>query len=243
MLNSCITVQILHASDEHRYIPKIKQEINNKLYRRDEVSLFGNIWDQIKIKLRKDFNIIVPQFFDSVVTLSYYHGKFLNPPTKMCMGYKCDVTQLNIKEITTEDYHLKVSYPVSSQTIYVKSEAVEYPAGKDGNRFVFYPIELNPHKDHGSFFWLSSTIYHINCAKLLKETTEWSHLNATLIYQICLEKMLNALPMGKDLEYYLHPPYLGSDHSNIWELKLFFKCISIKYDNYGYLVFKIKSNQ
>ena len=218
-----------------RYIPNITQQIHHKLFCKDEVFLFPNFWDQIYVKLKKDFSISVPQSYATVVTLSYYQGRFLSPPLKTCMNIKCDVTQLNIEGIRTEDYHLKVFYSASSQAMYVKTEVVEYPAGKDGNRLMFYSFELLKHK---IYFWLSSTIYHTDCTKHLQETADWSHLNVTLINQICLDETIKTLPIRMNVKYYLQPPYAGNDYSNIWELQVSLKSMSIKHDKYGYLVFK-----
>ena len=243
--NSCVRLQLFRYTDFKRFILDTKQNFNHKIFHADEVFMASSIYDTLY-----DTKHFVPRAnFTTMITFGYYHGRLLS---QTCGNLPCDVTKDNIRLEHTETCHIKVHYPPFRKPISIKTEAVEYPPGNDGEPRLFASIDIpecSKIVGYNDQSWVSSTFYHINCSKPAQDIGGWSGLDVTLISHICLDETLNIieenkvvhLPMSRKFhskKFILKPPYPDHDYANLWKLEISFQNINCKSYSYGHLVYK-----
>ncbi len=187
--------------------------------------IFPQIWDTIAAKLTEHISR------RPHLTLQYYSGRFLAPPTQMCFKTKCS-HQYHIPK-KTEGFNWKVHYPPSLKATYVETSAVEYPAGQDADRCILLPIEITDTFHHRVHSWMTSTLYHIDCSSPADMVAHWSALNRTLINHICLDEPVKTLSRQNTTVFLLQPPYPEFPNSRIWKLTMSFKGQDLQ----GHLIF------
>ena len=244
--NGCMVVQFLHGVwSYHRFTSRTIALMGFRLYRQDKVFLYPSTADRMYAKLvdisKRTRNAKLYNAYDHLI-ISYYHGRLVSNLTPHCVH--CEQQKREVKAKRQKNYHLRIDFPRTSQSMYVVSEGVEYPQGfnirKDFfSTFTFDPRPVGPMDDPfieerpwiDSKSWLSSTVYHINCSKHPKEISHWTRLNNDIIQKVCRpEKEEKSAVVGAETTI-LEPPIRSisisslytHDPSVLWTLTLTLK--------------------
>ena len=257
--NTCLVVQFLHSVwSAKRFVIQVPSLNYHKLYRQDNVflhpirksRLVNFILDKNQGEensIRKDARHRYLQ--QHQMALLYHKGQPLSKLYINCS--QCDWEKSEIKEARHDNYDFKITFPPVFSSVYVKSDAVEYPRGLNVRKDLFPSFDFTPNdvektqkvkifeQDlgyqydkiecnamwHDSESWISSTIYHIDCSQPIPEISKWSKLSNRVIQEICTFEDRNVISFKEGISKYTlwYPTTDSSDMSYLWTLKLSIK--------------------
>ena len=260
--NGCMVVQLLHGVwSYNRFTTRTIALKGFRLYRQDKAFLYPSTADRMYAKLvqmsQRTRNAKLYNAYDHLI-ISYYHGRLVSNLMMHCV--ECDEQKRKIRTKRQKNYHLRIDFPRTSQSMYVVSDGVEYPQGYRSNisedfkdstlNFDYQPGD--PMDDpfiEDSHSWLSSTVYHINCSKTPREISHWTRLDNDVIKEACRPENEKKLT-GVDAEtIILQPPITSISVSSfapsvLWTLTLCLKTEGVP-ENFrlGHILFSTRPFQ
>ena len=186
--DTCISVHIFDYRG--KVILQSEQSLYHKLFHVD------NIFFNYDIVMPEPFktNYKASVNYGTRVTMSYYYGKIY---WQTYVSPKDIATGVDIKYDHTKTGHLQVSYPYYGQPLYVKTQAIGNPPGNDAHHLIYAYLYVTKSSNTGGQYWLSSIIYHINCAQHFQRITDWSGLNLSVVKQICFDEAFKSIKLEK----------------------------------------------